>query len=361
MPAARINVAEGLGYIALLPSLAAAVLFGAAAPASKILLGNCDPLSLASLLYLGSGLGLAGWLMARKALTAAPRHTSALRGKDWFVMSGAVLAGGVAAPFLFMVALSLSPASTVSLILNLEMVFTAVLAWLLFREGFELRVALGLAAVAGGCLVLSWPGAGIEGWGFGAPAAVAACLCWGLDNNLTQRLADRDPIQIAALKGLVGGVVNGALALALGKTFPSILPLSAALGVGLLGYGLSLVLFIVSLGRIGTARTMGVFAAAPFVGATLAFTVLGEPLSPSFAVGAIVVAVGLFLALTAHHAHQHTHPDAAHSHVHIHDDHHRHEHGPEVLGEEPHGHEHIHNPMEHAHPHYPDTHHRHDH
>lgn len=361
MPAARINAAEGRGFVALLPSLVAAVLFGAAAPASKVLLGNCDPLSLASLLYLGSGLGLAGWLMARKALTAAPRQTAALRGREWLVMSGAILAGGVAAPFLFMVALSLSPASTVSLLLNLEMVFTAVLAWLFFREGFEVRVALGLAAVAGGCLVLSWPGAGIEGWGLGAPAAVAACLCWGLDNNLTQRLADKDPIQIAALKGLVGGVVNGALALALGKTFPSLLPLLAALGVGLFGYGFSLVLFIVSLRRIGTARTMGVFAAAPFVGAALAFTVLGEPLSPSFAVGAIVVAVGLVLALAFRHEHVHTHAGAVHAHRHVHDDHHHHEHGPEVLGGEPHLHEHVHDPMEHAHSHYPDTHHRHGH
>lgn len=361
MGSSESSVSGDRRYPPLVPALGAAVLFGAAAPAGKILLGNCDPLALASLLYLGSGLGLAGWLLARKALRGSQKQTAALLGTDWLVMSGAVLAGGVAAPFLFMVALSLSPASTVSLLLNLEMVFTAVLAWLFFREGFEVRVALGLAAVAGGCLVLSWPGSGIEGWGLGAPAAVAACLCWGLDNNLTQRLADKDPIQIAALKGLVGGAVNGALALVLGKTFPSLLPLLAALGVGLLGYGLSLVLFIVSLGRIGTARTMGVFAAAPFVGAILAFTVLGERLSSSFVMGSVVVAAGLFLALASHHEHLHAHPSVAHSHRHMHDEHHRHQHGPNALEGEPHVHEHVHDPLEHTHPHYPDTHHRHDH
>lgn len=346
---------------AWMPALAAAVLFGAAAPASKVLLGDCDPQSMASLLYLGSGLGLSGWFLAKRALAAPARRAAALHGRDWLVMCGAVLSGGVAAPFLFMVALSRSPASTVSLLLNLEMVFTAALAWLFFREGFEGRVALGLAAVATGCLVLSWPGSGVVGWGFGAPAAVAACLCWGVDNNLTQRLAGRDPLQIAALKGLVGGLVNGGFALGLGKTFPSLVPLSAALGVGLLGYGLSLVLFIVSLGRVGTARTMGVFSAAPFVGTILAFTLLGEPLSTSFVMGALLVVVGLFLALASPHAHPHTHPGAVHAHRHVHDEHHQHAHGPEDVDGEPHAHEHVHDPVEHAHPHYPDTYHRHDH
>ncbi len=175
------------------------------------------------------------------------------------------------------------------------------------------------------------------------------------------RLAHRDPVQIASLKGLAGGAVNGVLALALGRAFPSMIPFLAAMGVGFLVYGLSLILFIVSLGRIGTARTMGLFSAAPFVGAALAFILLGEPLSAGFAAGAVMVAAGLYLALTARHAHPHTHAGVAHGHSHVHDDHHRHEHGPEVLAGEPHAHEHVHDPLEHAHPHFPDTHHRHGH
>ncbi len=351
----------GRRILFFLPALVAAVLFGAAAPAGKILLGGCDPLPLASLFYLGSGFGLAGWLALRRAIGKAPGRAATLRGKDGLVMSGAVLAGGVVAPVLFMFALSRSPASTVSLLLNLEMVFTAGLAWIFFREGFEVRVALGLATLAGGCLLLSWPGAGIEGWGIGTPAAMAACLCWGLDNNLTQRLAERDPVQIAAIKGMVGGTVNAVLALVLGQSFPPAAALSAALIVGLCGYGVSLVLFVVSLSRIGTARTIGVFAAAPFAGTCLSLLMLGETPSLRLFLAVMVSAAGLIIALGGHHVHEHTHGPEVHAHRHRHDEHHRHPHGEDVPDGEPHAHEHVHGPLEHAHPHYPDTHHRHGH
>jgi drug/metabolite transporter (DMT)-like permease len=341
--------------------LLAALLFGATAPLCKVLLGDAAPLALAALLYLGSGVGLSAWLFVRRMAGGAGSKAATLEGKDWLTLSGAVAAGGVLAPVLFLVGLSHSAASTASLLLNLEMVFTALLAWMLFREGFEGRVAWGLALILAGCLLLAWPADGMAGWGTGALPIAGACLCWGMDNNLTQRLADRDPVQIAAIKGLAGGSVNAALAFALGQSLPAGIPLLAALCVGLFGYGVSLVLFVVSLGRIGTARTIGVFAAAPFAGTCLSLLILDEAPTLSLFLAAMVLVAGLIIAIGGRHAHGHTHEATTHSHRHGHDEHHGHDHGEDGFAERLHDHLHTHEPLHHAHDHYPDTHHRHGH
>lgn len=343
------------------PVVLAAALFGATAPLCKLLLGDAAPLPLAALLYLGSGVGLAAWMALRRLIGGSRPRGLGLRRTDWPVLGGAVVAGGVLAPVLFLVGLSHTAASTASLLLNLEMVFTALLAWMLFREGFEGRVAWGLAVVLAGCLLLGWPEGGLQAWGAGALPIAGACLCWGLDNNLTQRLADRDPVQIAAVKGLVGGTANALLGFVLGQSFPPAAAFSAALLVGLCGYGLSLVLFVVSLGRIGTARTVGVFSAAPFVGTCLSLLILGEAPSLSLFLAAMILVVGLIIVLGGRHAHAHTHEAAVHAHRHYHDEHHRHRHDGSEAADEPHDHPHSHDPLEHVHPHYPDTHHRHDH
>ena len=343
------------------PVLLAAVLFGATAPLCKVLLGDAAPLPLAALLYLGSGVGLAAWMALRRMAGGSRSKAAALAGKDWLTLGGAVTAGGVVAPVIFLVGLSQTAASTASLLLNLEMVFTALLAWMLFKEGFEGRVAWGLALILAGCLVLAWPEIGFQAWGTGALPIAGACLCWGMDNNLTQRLADRDPVQIAAIKGLAGGSVNAAMAFVLVQSFPHPAPLLAALCVGLFGYGVSLVLFVVSLGRVGTARTIGVFAAAPFVGTCLSLLILGEVPTLSLFLAAMVLVVGLIIALGGRHAHRHTHEATAHSHQHGHDEHHDHEHGEGGPVGETHDHLHTHEPLDHAHTHYPDTHHRHGH
>ncbi|MEW6230029.1 MAG: DMT family transporter, partial [Bacillota bacterium] len=281
------------GLASIVPGLLAALLFGAAAPLCKILLGDTAPLALAALLYLGSGVGLTVYILVRRLTLGRRSDWIRLTGKDGLALGGAVLSGGVLAPMLFMIGLSSARASTASFLLNLELVFTACLAWAFFHEGFEGRVAAGLAGVLGGCVVLGWPTGGLENLDLGALAVSGACLCWGLDNNLTQRLAGQDALQIAAVKGGIGGGVNALLALAFSQTFPDGLPLLGALGIGLLCYGLSLVLFVVSLGRIGTARTGGVFAAAPFVGVGISVVALHEGVTTAFLFAAPLVIAGL--------------------------------------------------------------------
>lgn len=276
----------------------------------------------------------------------------------WFL--AAILAGGVIGPVLLMFGLTGMPASGASLLLNAEGVFTALLAWFVFRENVDRRIALGMLAIVVGAVVLSWPDEARFAGLWPALCVLGACLAWGLDNNLTRKVSLTDATWIAAVKGLVAGSVNLGIALALGARWPATLPIVGALLVGLLAYGISLALFVVALRHLGTARTGAYFSVAPFFGAVLALS-MGEPLTLQLAVAGVLMAFGIWLHLTEHHAHEHTHEALHHAHAHVHDEHHQHAHDFPWDGQEPHDHPHGHEPLTHAHPHYPDAHHRHRH
>ena len=217
---------------------------------------------------------------------------------------------------------------------------------------------LGAASILAGAAVLSWQGQGIRFDGGGLLIA-AACLAWGVDNNLTRKLSSADPVVIAMIKGLVAGSVNLALALSLGARLPSIGAIGGALVVGFCGVGISLVLFVLALRHLGAARTGAYFSLAPFLGAAIAIVILDEPVTAQLLVAGGLMAFGLWLHLTERHSHDHTHEAIEHEHAHVHDEHHRHAHEEPVT--EPHSHRHRHEPLRHRHVHYPDLHHRHEH
>jgi len=254
-----------------------------------------------------------------------------------------------------------APASSASLLLNLEGAFTSLIAWAVFREHVPLRIALGMVVIVAGGALLSWEGHIVWGSVWGPLAVAGACLCWAVDNNLTQRVAAGDPVQIAQIKGLVAGTVNTGLALSLGARLPETFPASAALLVGFLGYGVSLVCFVLALRALGTARTGAYFSLAPFIGAALGLLLYREPVTPLFLAAATFMALGLWLHLSERHEHWHEHAPLEHSHAHVHDEHHHHAHGPGDPTGEPHTHPHRHSRLAHSHPHYPDIHHRHGH
>jgi len=339
-------------------ALGAAALFGASTPLAKRLLPTVEPVLMAGLLYVGSGLGLAVYRMARgsKANTEA-RLTR--RDVPWLV--AAVVCGGVIGPVLLMAGLSRTPASSTSLLLNLEGVFTVLIAWFVFKEHFDRRIAAGVALISGGAFTLSWLGRPELGVPWGAFAIAGACLAWAADNNLTRRVSAADPVQIAMLKGLSAGAVNTCLALSLGAKLPPIGSLAAIALVGFLGYGVSLVLFVLALRHLGTARTGAYFSLAPFVGATVSILWLHEFVGAGFVVAALLIAAGVWLHLTERHEHEHTHDAIEHEHLHHHDAHHQHAHGPNDAAGQVHSHWHRHEPLTHRHPHYPDLHHRHRH
>ena len=341
-------------------ALAAAALFGASTPFAKLLLDEVSPLALAAALYLGSGLGLAAWLALRSILPGREEPAPIVR-RDWPWLMAAIAAGGVAGPILLMQGLARSDASSASLLLNLEAVLTAAIAWTLFRENVDRRVFAGMAAIVAGGVLLSVDAAPRTESLAGALLIAAACLAWAIDNNLTRRVSGGDAATLACIKGLAAGTVNFALALGFGAELPS---LTGWIGAGLLGfagYGISLVLFIVALRHLGTARTGAYFSVAPFFGAALALTMLGERPGTAFWLAAGLMALGVWLHLSEHHEHAHVHEELEHSHEHAHDGHHQHAHDIAWDGREPHAHQHRHAKLSHAHPHYPDLHHRHSH
>ncbi len=342
----------------VLLALLSAALFGASTPLAKIVLGSVDPWTMAGLLYLGAGLGLAVVHISRKALRV-PAVEAPLRRGDLPWLAAVIVAGGIVGPVCLMFGLVRTDAAGASLLLNLEGVATMGIAWVVFHEYVDRRLLLGAFAILSGAALLSWQGGASLNWG--TLLIAAACLSWGIDNNLTRKVSSADPVQIAMIKGLVAGTVNLTLALAQGAALPGTGTILAAGVVGFLGYGVSLTLFVLGLRYLGTARTGAYFSLAPFIGALLSLFLLDEPLTTRLMAAGALMAFGLWLHLTERHEHEHAHEALEHEHRHTHDAHHKHSHLPSDPQGEPHSHWHQHKPLVHRHPHYPDLHHRHGH
>jgi drug/metabolite transporter (DMT)-like permease len=361
LPLPRLILASMMRRVpAPLIALVSALLFGASTPFAKLLLGEgFGPFLLAGLFYLGSGAGLAVLALLRRSTGSSPREAP-LRRADLPWLALVVFFGGIAGPALLMLGLESTSGSTASLLLNVEGLATMAIAWVVFRESVDRRLLLGAAAILAGALVLSWQGEA-GALGVGALAIVAACIAWGIDNNLTRKLSSADPIQIAMIKGLVAGAANTGLALAYGDSLPAVPAIALAGAVGFMGYGVSLVLFVVSLRHLGTARTGAYFSTAPFIGALVSVILLGDAVTVQLALAAALMASGVYLHLTERHDHEHAHEEMEHEHLHRHDEHHQHAHAADDPPGEPHSHRHRHAPLVHKHPHYPDLHHRHVH
>lgn len=337
--------------------LAAAASFGVSAPLAKLLLAELSPFLLAGLLYGGAAIGL--WLLY--ALAPGGRE-AALKREDMPKLLGIIAAGGVLGPLLLLFGLARVSALSGSLVLNLEAPFTVLLAVLLFGEHLGKHAAAATACILAGALVLRVQPGELSGDWSGLLLIAAACACWALDNNLTQRLSLRDPFAIVRIKTLAAGMVNSGIGLAtLGDAQ---LPSRAVLGALLLGsvsYGASVVFDAYALRLVGAVREAAYFATAPFLGALLAISLLGEPLRWSDLVAMAAMALGVVLLLRERHSHLHVHEALEHEHLHAHDAHHQHEHAGGDPSGEPHSHRHRHAPLAHEHAHLPDLHHRHRH
>jgi drug/metabolite transporter (DMT)-like permease len=336
--------------------LLAAALFGLSAPFAKRLLGELSPQLLAGLLYSGAGLGLSAW----RAVRGAPRE-AALKRQDLPALAGVVIAGGVIGPLLLLMGLSRVSGIVGSLLLNLEGPFTMLLALLLFGEHLgRYGAAAATLIVAGAALLKLDPAPGSAD----VPGMLAiglACLAWALDNNLTQRLSLRDPLAIVRIKTLAAGSFHLGLGLLLGGHLPGWRVCAAAMLLGLVSYGGSVVLDAHALRLVGAAREAAYFASAPFVGALFSTVLLGESLRWADVIAMLAMALGVAALLLERHSHWHEHEPLEHEHTHLHDEHHQHAHPPGVAPGEPHSHPHRHGALAHEHPHLPDAHHRHRH
>jgi len=339
-------------------ALLASFLFGITTPMAKALLQDTMPILLAGLFYLGSGVGLALCLLLGGKAKLAESGPS-LKRADFPWLAGAVFAGGIVAPVLLMLGLATAQASAASLFLNCESVFTALIAWFVFKENFDKRILLGMFVIVLGGVLLSVDFTSGFALSNGVLLITTACIGWAVDNNLTRKISNSNPAQIACIKGLVSGVTNCALALFLGAKIPSFLVIAESMSIGFLGYGVSLVLFVLALRHIGTARTGAYFGLAPFVGAIVAIIFLRETVSLPLVVAAVLMGIGLWLHLTEEHSHEHEHDEIEHEHEHVHDEHHQHDHCSDDPPGEPHIHKHKHQKLRHTHPHFPDSHHDH--
>ncbi|MBX9689203.1 MAG: DMT family transporter [Candidatus Obscuribacterales bacterium] len=340
-------------------ALGSAILFGGSTPAAKYLLADIGPQMLAGLLYLGAGLGLA-IIRYRDRKNSKTNKTGNLNNSEMKVLLAAIFCGGLLAPLLMMLGLKSGSGSSASLLLNMESVFTALLAWFMFKENFDFRIIAGMISIVAGSAILSFEPE--SSFLLSSSLLILlACFFWALDNILTRNISHADASFIASSKGLIAGLANCTIAFCNGQSLPSAGNLAAAFAVGFLGYGLSLLLFIKALDKLGASRCSAYFSCAPFAGALLSIIFLTEKVNGSFLLAGALMLTGVCLHLFEKHEHEHCHEEIEHEHLHEHDEHHQHEHEAGSKTEEAHSHWHRHEALIHSHPHYPDSQHRHEH
>jgi len=346
------------GRLAIGFAILAAVLYGISSPVAKILLETTSPELMAALLYLGAGLGMFAVNLVTQRHNRE-RKEAPLAKKDLpFVIGMIVL--DIAAPILLMLGLSLTTAANASLLNNFEIVTTALVALLIFRETIDRRLWIAILLIAAGSILLTVDDAGSFSFSAGSILVILACVCWGVENNCTRMLSLKDPMQIVVVKGFGAG--SGALLIAFlaSGMQTDLVSVAAALVLGFFAYGLSIYLYVRAQRDLGAARTSAFYAVAPFIGAAISFAVFQTPLTPLFALAAGFMVLGAYFAATGGHMHKHIHESVMHDHRHGHEDgHHTHVHDPPVEGE--HSHEHTHEHLEHDHPHGADMHHVHVH
>ncbi len=354
-PAPRDDRARGIAY-----GLLAAAFFGLSAPLAKWLLAGTGPVLLAGLLYLAGGLSLSviAWVRTARGQPSIEAHLGRV---DAPLLLGIIAFGGITGPILMLLGLQRVTGFVGSLLLNLEAPLTMLIALTFFREHLSRRETIAALAIVLGAAVFRIDPGSARVDGIGIVLLSAACLCWAIDNNLTQKLSVRDPLTIARVKTLSAGTTNVLLGFFLGERLTNLMLVPVIAVVGALGYGVSIVLDNIALRKLGAAREAAIFATAPFVGALASILLLGDRPRPVDAGGASLMLAGVVALVRARHTHGHRHEPVEHEHTHTHDEHHGHTHNQDDPSGDPHVHEHRHEPVEHEHEHVSDVHHRHDH
>jgi len=341
-------------------AILAALLFGASAPFAKLLLGEIDPIPLASFLYLGSGIGLLLFKLIQRMQKGYIEIEAKINMNEIKWLIGAVIAGGVMAPIVLMFSLRNTPASTASLLLNFESVATTLIAVIVFKESIGKRIWFAVALIASASVLLTWNFKSEWGFSIGALGVLMACILWGIDNNFTRNISAKDPLIIVTIKGIGAGCVSIILAIFAGSNFPGLKIILGAMLLGFFSYGFSIVLFIFAMRNIGASRTSAFFGTAPFVGTFLSFILFRELPNTLFYYALPIMITGAILILGEEHGHKHLHGRLEHEHRHRHDDEH-HTHSHKDIVDLEHSHVHTHETIEHSHSHTPDIHHRHEH
>lgn len=343
---------------AIFMAIVAAALYGISSPMSKLLLVEIPPTFLAALLYLGAGLGMGIINIIRKQNKKEQVEAKITKKEVPYVVGMIVL--DVIAPILLMLGLTKTTSGNASLLNNFEIVATSLIALFIFKEAIGKRMWIAITFITLSTVILSVDDFNAFSFSTGSFLVVAACLCWGFENNCTRMLSLKDPLQIVVIKGLGSGLSALLISFAFNSISGNAFYILLALLLGFFAYGLSIYFYIMSQRELGASRTSAYYAAAPFIGVFISWLILKEEITITFLIALVVMLTGAYFAISEKHRHVHIHPEMTHEHRHTHTDtHHNHIHEPEVVGE--HSHEHTHERIEHEHTHVPDLHHRHTH
>lgn len=338
------------GLLALL----AAALFGLSTPLVQHFGQGLGAFTTAALLYAGAA-------VVALLMRHPPEREASLLRSDFPRIAAMAAFGAVIGPVALAWGLQRTSGSSASLMLTLEALFTAVLAWRLYGETMDKRVGMAmLFLLAGGVALVLEQGLAGDTQLSGLLAVLIATAAWGVDNTLSRGVADRDPGQVVLAKASLGTAATVGLALLFGEPMPGTIAACALLAIGATGYGLSLRLYLLAQREFGAGRTGSVFAFAPFIGALGAFALGNRSGTWMLVAGGVLMLIGVVLHLFESHGHEHDHEAIEHEHAHSHDDeHHLHTHADMPAGQ--HSHVHRHEPLRHVHPHVPDAHHLHTH
>jgi drug/metabolite transporter (DMT)-like permease len=343
---------------AILMAILAAALYGLSSPFSKLLLLKIPPALMASLLYLGAGLGMT--LVYTFQTLRKVEKTEAKITKHEYPYIIAMIALDIAAPILLMFGLTQSASSSVALLNNFEIVATSLIALFIFKEAIGKRMWIAITLITVSSILLSVQDFNHLTFSLGSLYVLLACVCWGLENNCTRLLSLKDPLQIVIIKGLGSGLGSLLIWFMLKEQPTEFIYILYALLLGFFAYGLSIFFYISAQRNLGASRVSAYYAAAPFIGVLISWIVLQESISLIFLVALSIMLGGAYLAISEMHRHTHIHPYEVHEHKHNHSDqHHNHTHDTKIDGE--HSHIHTHESMQHEHDHLPDTHHHHKH
>jgi len=348
---------------AKISALLAALLFGASAPFSKLLLNEFKPLQLAGILYLGSGFGLLIVKLIQIKILKVKNEEAKINQKELLWLIGAVVFGGIFAPIILMIGLNQTQASTASLLLNFEAVATTIIALIFFKEHIGKKIWFSITLITMASIILSLDLSGKWGLSIGALGIILACILWGIDNNFTRNISLKDPFIIVIVKGLCAGCFSLLLSAILGYSLPELNKIIFGLILGFFSYGFSLLLFILALRNLGSVRASAFFGFAPFLGTLISFIIFKDIYNILFYLSLPLMITGAYLLFKEKHLHMHSHEKLAHEHIHEHhDEHHQHNHkNNELIRDQKHSHLHKHEKLEHTHEHLPDIHHRHEH
>lgn len=338
-------------------AILAALSYGISMPIAKLLLENIPPIFMAGLLYFGAGLGM---LLVNLFKNKKSRQSEAKITKKELPYTIAMIALDVFAPIFLMIGLTMSTASTASLLNNFEIVATALIALIFFKEAVGKRTWIAIVFITIASIILSVEDFQTLSFSLGSVFVLLACVCWGIENNCTNKLSLKDPLQIVVIKGFGSGVTSLVIAFALNQYNLNFKYISIALLLGFIAYGLSIYFYIYAQRNLGATRTSAYYALAPFIGAGLSFLIFWELPTISYLIALSVMIIGVYFTAIEKHKHEHFHKYMEHEHRHNHNDgHHTHSHGESIIGE--HSHLHIHNEITHKHSHMPDLHHAHAH